>query len=226
LPGARGWRACLAQNCCYGHFCPLITPSARQVAVRKIVTDIHVRAISMRTTKGIMAVGPLRFPCVIGRSGRSHGKKEGDGATPVGRWQLLRIVYRADRTLPPGSRLPARAMAVSEGWCDAAGDRNYNRPVRLPYPASHEVMRRADGLYDLVVILSHNQRPRSQGRGSAVFLHLMDPDGKPTAGCVALSRRDMATVLSFCGRRTCLAVWPIPGFRKSPTPPARRSRRR
>lgn len=173
-----------------------------------------------------MTVGSLRFPCVLGRSGRSHMKKEGDGATPVGRWQLLGIRYRADRLLPPESRIPKRTLGDSDGWCDAAGDRNYNRPVRLPYPAAHEAMRRADHLYDVVVVLSHNQRPRSQGRGSAVFLHLADPWGNPTAGCVALSRRDMATVLAFCGQRTNLVVWPTPGCRKSPTLSARRSRRR
>ncbi|MBC8036552.1 MAG: L,D-transpeptidase family protein [Rhizobiales bacterium] len=176
-----------------------------------------------------MTVGSMQFPCIIGRSGRSHRKIEGDGATPVGRWQLFRIAYRADRNLPPGSRLPVRAIAPYEGWCDQAGDRNYNRPVRLPYPAGHEAMRRADHLYDIVVILSHNQRPRSQGCGSAVFLHLADPQGKPTAGCVALSRRDMATVLAFCGRQTRLVVWPHgpkPCSRKSLTRPGRRSHRR
>jgi hypothetical protein len=81
-----------------------------------------------------------------------------------------------------------------------------------------------------VVILSHNQRPRIQGRGSAVFFHLADPGGAPTAGCVALSRRDMTTVLALCGRQTKLVVWsscgpPRPGFRKSPTRSGRRSRR-
>ena len=193
--------------------------------MKKIVTDIHIRAISMRAAKGVMAVGALRFPCVIGRSGRTHIKKEGDGATPVGQWRLLQMMYRRDRALPPRSRLPARATKNYDGWCDQAGDRNYNRLVRLPYPAGHEEMRRTDGLYDVVVILSHNQRPRAQGRGSAVFLHLTSPVGNPTAGCVALSRRDMATVLSRCGTSTRLVVTPA-GYRKSPSPPAPRSRRR
>ncbi len=178
----------------------------------------------MRATKGIVTVGALQFPCIMGSSGRRHIKKEADGATPVGNWRLLRILYRADRLLPLQSRLAARPLAASDGWCDQAGDRNYNRPVHLPYPASHEAMWRSDHLYNVVVILSHNQRPCSQGRGSAVFLHLADPEGKPTAGCVALSRRDMATVLAFCGRSTWLVIWPS-GLRKSRSPPARRSRR-
>lgn len=193
--------------------------------MRKIVTEIHVRAISMKATRGVMSVGALHFPCLLGRSGRSFLKREGDGGTPVGRWRLLRIMYRRNRALPPRSGFPERAIAEFDGWCDQTGDRNYNRPVRLPYPASHEAMSRTDGLYDVVVILSHNQRPRVHGRGSAVFLHLMGPDGNPTAGCVALSRRDMNTVLRFCGRSTRLVIWPS-GYRKSPSPPARKSRRR
>ena len=179
----------------------------------------------MNATKGLVTVGALHFPCVVGRSGRTLLKKEGDGATPVGRWRLLRIMYRRERALPPLSGLRAKPLADFDGWCDQTGDRNYNRPVRLPYPASHEAMCRNDGLYDVVVILSHNQRPRIHGRGSAVFLHLTGPGDRPTAGCVALSRRDMATVLRFCGRSTRLVIGPF-GFRKSPSPPARRSRRR
>ncbi len=170
-------------------------------------------------------MGGLRFPCVLGKSGRSHLKKEGDGSTPVGRWRLLQIMYRPDRVLRPVSALAKQVLTASDGWCDQAGDRNYNRPVRLPYPTSHEVMRRADHLYDVVVILSHNQRPRSQGRGSAVFLHLANPANAPTAGCVALSQRDMATVLARCGKSTQLVVEPA-GYRKSPNQPSRKSRRR
>ncbi|HUR44096.1 MAG TPA: L,D-transpeptidase family protein [Aestuariivirga sp.] len=179
----------------------------------------------MRSTKGILTAGAMQFPCILGRSGRRHLKKEGDGATPVGNWRLFRILYRPDRGLPLKSRLAAGTLAASDGWCDQVGDRNYNRPVHLPYPAAHEAMWRGDHLYDVVVTLSHNQRPRSQGRGSAVFLHLADPDGKPTAGCIALSRRDMATVLAVCGKSTRLVVWPS-GLRKSRSPPAQKSRRR
>ena len=179
----------------------------------------------MRATKGIMSVGALQFPCMMGSSGRHHIKKEGDGATPVGPWTLLSIFYRADRLLPLRSQLPATTLSPLDGWCDQAGDRNYNRSVHLPCAASHEALWREDHLYDVVVILSHNRRPRTQGRGSAVFLHLADPEGKPTAGCIALSRRDMAIVLSACGRTTRLVVSPS-GHRKSRSPPARKSRRR
>lgn len=97
---------------------------------------------------------------------------------------------------------------ASDGWCDAPSDRNYNRPVQLPYPASTERMWRDDGLYDVVGILDHNARPRMRGRGSAIFLHVARDGYRPTEGCVALSRRDLMRVLAIVGRGAKLIVRP------------------
>ena len=88
-----------------------------------------------------------------------------------------------------------RAIRPADGWCDASGDRNYNRAVKLPYPASAEQMWREDELYDLVVVLGHNMRPRARGLGSAIFMHVARPDYAPTAGCVALSPPHLARLL-------------------------------
>jgi L,D-peptidoglycan transpeptidase YkuD (ErfK/YbiS/YcfS/YnhG family) len=174
--------------------------------VSKILSTLHVHAINPRSTKGVLKAGNLSFPCSFGRSGRKHMKREGDGATPVGRWQLRRLFYRADKMMPPRSGLQARLIRDFDGWCETVGDRNYNRLVRIPYATSHEFMKRQDDLYDIVAELSHNERPRVQGHGSAVFFHLRQPDGGPTAGCIALSKRDMKIVLQYCGRKTRIIV--------------------
>jgi L,D-peptidoglycan transpeptidase YkuD (ErfK/YbiS/YcfS/YnhG family) len=108
--------------------------------------------------------------------------------------------------VPPRTWKPPRPLRPYDGWCETAGDRNYNRLVRMPYAASHETMQRDDNLYDIVVELSHNERPRVQGHGSAVFFHLRRPDGGPTAGCIAVSLRDMKIILALCGRKTKLVV--------------------
>jgi L,D-peptidoglycan transpeptidase YkuD (ErfK/YbiS/YcfS/YnhG family) len=134
------------------------------------------------------------------------GKREADGATPAGRFALTRLRFRPDRLRRPATRLPARPLRPVDGWCDAPGDRNYNRPVPHPYTASHEALWRADGLYDVLVELSCNARPRLQGRGSAIFLHLARPSYAPTEGCIALSRADLARLLPRLGRRTVIAV--------------------
>ena len=112
------------------------------------------------------------------------------------------------------------------GWCDDPRDRNYNRAIRLPYLASHEELWRADNLYDFVIALSHNSRPRIAGLGSAVFFHLAAADLRPTAGCLAISARDMHRALPFLGRGTMLVIGanarPSRDGRKSPNPRERR----
>ena len=154
--------------------------------------------LSAAATRGVVRLGGLAFPCALGRSGRSVRKREGDGATPVGRWRLLGVLYRSDRGRCPSTRLPVRPIAPDDGWCDAPGDRNYNRPVRHPYPASAERLWREDGLYDIVVVLSHNVRPRVRGAGSAVFMHLARPGYRPTEGCIALKREHLLRLLERC----------------------------
>lgn len=157
---------------------------------------LAVRQLSGRATRGLLAAGGRTWPCAIGRSGRRALKREGDGATPTGAFILIEVLYRADRTLPPATSLPCRPIGPHDGWCDAVGDRNYNRRVRHPYPASAERLWREDHLYDLVVVLACNVQPRVQGRGSAIFMHLARAGYAPTEGCIALSERDLRQMLA------------------------------
>jgi L,D-peptidoglycan transpeptidase YkuD (ErfK/YbiS/YcfS/YnhG family) len=136
------------------------------------------------------------WPCVLGRSGvvEAAAKREGDGATPLGEWPIRRLLYRPDKGLP-ATALEARPIAPDDGWCDDPGDLAYNRPVALPYPASHERLWRDDGAYDLVVELGYNDDPPVAGLGSAIFLHLAKPGLTPTEGCVAVERPVMEALL-------------------------------
>lgn len=137
--------------------------------------------------------------CAVGKAGviPAHDKREGDNKSPLGVWIMREVWYRPD-VYPEGPKtgLPVRATRPDDGWCDAPGDQHYNRPVTLPYPASAERMWREDAVYDLVVILGHNDDPPVPGMGSAIFMHLAR-DGYPgTEGCVALARADLETVLA------------------------------
>ena len=137
--------------------------------------------------------------CAIGKAGAiaAPDKREGDNRSPLGTWTMREVWYRPD-VYPEGPKtaLPVRATRPDDGWCDAPGDPNYNRPVTLPYPASAERMWRDDHVYDLVVILGHNDDPPVPGLGSAIFMHLAR-DGYPgTEGCVALERADIEAVLA------------------------------
>lgn len=142
------------------------------------------------------AGAPAPLVCALGRGGTVRNKHEGDGATPVGRWRLRWVYYRPDREAAPRTALPVRAIDPGDGWCDAPADPLYNRPVRLPYPASCEVLRRADGLYDLIVVLGYNDAPVVPGAGSAIFLHVARERFEPTAGCVALAATDLRRLIA------------------------------
>ncbi len=145
------------------------------------------------------------FPCALGRGGVSHAKREGDGATPAGRFHLRRLWLRPDSQWPRRSALPLRLTRPDDGWCDDSGHRRYNRPVLLPFAASHERMWRDDSLYDAVIEIGWNDRPAIRGRGSAIFFHLARPGFTPTEGCVAVDRKAMRRLLPLIGPRT--RIW-------------------
>lgn len=163
---------------------------------RDTAPTARLQMSSRRSTVGVIAVGHLRLPCALGRSGVSALKREGDGASPAGRWPVRHVFYRPDRGRRPRTALPVRRLRPDDGWCDAVGDRNYNRPVRHPYPASAERLWREDHLYDVVVVLGCNDRPRRQGRGSAIFIHLARPGFPPTEGCLAFAPADLSQLLA------------------------------
>ncbi len=146
--------------------------------------------------------------CALGKNGvrPASDKREGDGASPLGTWAIRRMLYRPDRGPVPVTVLPATPIAPNDGWCDAAGDRLYNQPVPLPYPASAEHLWREDGVYDLIVILGHNDDPPISGMGSAIFLHLARPGFTGTEGCIALTRPDLEALLALASPGDSLAI--------------------
>jgi L,D-peptidoglycan transpeptidase YkuD (ErfK/YbiS/YcfS/YnhG family) len=148
--------------------------------------------------------------CALGSSGvvPAAVKREGDGASPAGAWPLRRVLYRADRRPAPPTALPAQALRPDDGWCDAPDHAAYNRPVRLPYPASAEPLWRDDGLYDLIVVLGHNDDPVVPGAGSAIFLHLARSDFAPTQGCIALAPDDLERLLRLARPGDVLVISP------------------
>jgi L,D-peptidoglycan transpeptidase YkuD (ErfK/YbiS/YcfS/YnhG family) len=156
---------------------------------------VVVRVLSAASTRGFVQLGSRWFACALGRAGTRAGKREGDGATPMGRWRMRDVFYRADRVRRPRTGLPVKPITPANGWCDAPRDPNYNRPVRYPYRASAEPLYRADALYDIVVVLGYNDCPRVRGRGSAIFVHVAKPNYTPTEGCIALTRQHLLRVL-------------------------------
>jgi L,D-peptidoglycan transpeptidase YkuD (ErfK/YbiS/YcfS/YnhG family) len=148
-------------------------------------------------------------PAACGRGGVRADKREGDGASPAGTFELRHVFYRADRIAPPPSTgLPIRPLRPEDAWVDDPEDANYNRLVSLPCPAGHEEMWRADGLYDLVVLIGYNTDPPVPGRGSAIFLHCAAPDFAATAGCIAVGRDVLLGLLASLGPGSTITIRP------------------
>ncbi|SIQ16194.1 L,D-transpeptidase catalytic domain [Paracoccus thiocyanatus] len=140
------------------------------------------------TPMGLRA-GSRLIPCSVGRGGIRAEKREGDGATPIGLHRIVGLLYRPDRVARPNAW--ARPILPGDLWCDASGHAAYNQPVRAPFTPSHEAMRRPDPLYDIVLVTDWNHPQARPGLGSAIFLHQWRRPGFPTAGCIAMARRDL-----------------------------------
>ena len=156
-----------------------------------------IKTIKIACKSQILQIGELKLPCRIGRAGYipQEDGREGDAKTPLGEYHLRFGLFRADRLPKPYSPLTFRALREDDGWCDAPDDPAYNRFIRLPYAASHEKLWRDDGAYDIIIVLSHNDSPPVPNLGSAVFIHVAQPDDRQTLGCIALAPEEMVQLL-------------------------------
>jgi L,D-peptidoglycan transpeptidase YkuD (ErfK/YbiS/YcfS/YnhG family) len=173
---------------------------------RKALEKLTVRRKPGIATRGWLVAGPWTLPVALGRGGIKANKREGDGGTPRGTFRPVRLWWRADRGPRPATRLPVRRIGPQDGWCEDPSDRLYNRPVRVAAGSEADRLMRADALYDLIVEIDHNMRPRVAGRGSAVFIHLARPGFAPTAGCVALTGPALRRLVARLGPKTRIVI--------------------
>ena len=167
---------------------------------------IRVASRPGRRMQGWLVAGTKTLQVALGRGGVRADKREGDGGTPAGRFHPVRVWWRADRLPPPRTLLPLRRIGPDDAWCEDPADRRYNRAVRRSASASGDRLCRSDGLYDLIVELDHNTHPRVAGRGSAIFVHVARDGFAPTAGCIALARKDLLRLLPALTRNTRIIV--------------------
>ena len=165
---------------------------------------VRIRTRPGQRSRGWLSAGQFALPIALGRAGIKANKREGDGATPRGRFRLVRLWWRADRATAPRTGLPVRRITPHDAWCEDPADRRYNRPVRARKGADR--LWRDDHLYDFIIELDHNTRPRIAGRGSAVFVHVARENFGPTAGCIALNAKRLKALLSRLGRGTQIDI--------------------
>jgi len=177
-------------------------PTMKRTALR----SISVGTRPGRKSQGWLFAGPLTLVVALGRTGIKADKREGDGGTPRGRFRPVRLWWRADRLPRPRTLLPVRRIGLDDAWCEDPHDRRYNQAFRRSANEPGDRLRRADGLYDMIIEIDHNTRPRVAGRGSAVFIHVARPGFAPTAGCVALRPRDLKILLGRMNSKTRILI--------------------
>jgi L,D-peptidoglycan transpeptidase YkuD (ErfK/YbiS/YcfS/YnhG family) len=167
---------------------------------------IRIRPAAGNPRRGWLQAGALVLPVALGRGGIRANKHEGDGSTPRGTYHPVRVWWRGDRLSRPRSHLPIRRITPQDAWCENPNDRHYNSPVTLKENDVNDRLMRRDHLYDVIVEIDHNTRPRIAGRGSAVFIHLALDGFGPTAGCVGLRRGDLLRLVARLGPKTRIVI--------------------
>jgi L,D-peptidoglycan transpeptidase YkuD (ErfK/YbiS/YcfS/YnhG family) len=167
---------------------------------------IRIRARAGNSRQGWLTAEGMTIPVALGRGGILANKREGDGGTPRGSFLPRKCWWRADRHPRPRTFLPVHAIRPEDGWCEDPSDRHYNQPIRLARDQAGDRLTRKDHLYDFIVEIDHNTRPRIARRGSAVFLHLARENFGPTAGCVSMTRSAMLHLLRRIGPETRIVI--------------------
>lgn len=183
-------------------------PASHNTDMRARIPSLLVRADKVDARRGVAIIGDCtrKFRCALGKGGVVRDKREGDGATPLGRFPLREVLYRPDREAPPPTKLPLRALTPHDGWCDEPDAPTYNRMVSLPHAHRYEKLWREDHVYDLILVVGHNDAPVISGHGSAIFIHLMREDYAPTEGCIAFARDDLLAILATLERESELEI--------------------
>jgi L,D-peptidoglycan transpeptidase YkuD (ErfK/YbiS/YcfS/YnhG family) len=161
---------------------------------------------SGKTHEARLHIGHSTIRATLGRSGVSFLKREGDGATPAGRFRIMHGFFRSDRHTRFPSQLPLLVMRATDGWCDDPTSALYNRQVPVGHRSHHESLWRSDEIYDVVLTTSHNLRPRVCGAGSAIFFHLARKDYSATQGCIAIAPADMRRLLPRLAKNTVIEI--------------------
>ena len=142
-----------------------------------------------------------KLKCSFGKLGLSRNKKEGDFTTPKGLFKLGLLYYRKDRVKLTKCLIKKKIIKKNMGWCDDSKSKKYNQEISFPFKYNAEKFYRKDNIYDILINIKYNYSPVIKGKGSAIFLHLTN-NYKPTAGCIALKKKDFIVMLNLINKKT------------------------
>ena len=147
------------------------------------------------------------FKCTIGRMGLTKRKIEGDKKTPIGTFSIGNLYFRQDRNIKPFTKLKCIPIKKTMGWCnDIRFPREYNKLFKTEKKIKHEKLNRKDYKYDLLIPIKYNFKKPITGLGSCIFIHLTK-DYKPTAGCIALKKKDFLIMLKLIKKNSKIKIF-------------------
>jgi len=142
----------------------------------------------------------------LGKGGIKKKNREGDNITPKGIFKIIRFYYRSDKIKNINTLIKKIKIKKNIGWCNDPTSKFYNKEIKLPSKFSHEKLYRNDNLYDLILVLNYNMRPVIKNKGSAIFIHIAKKKFKPTAGCIALKKKDLIELLNNVKENTKVKI--------------------
>jgi L,D-peptidoglycan transpeptidase YkuD (ErfK/YbiS/YcfS/YnhG family) len=155
---------------------------------------------------GYLKYRDLKFKCALGKSGIGKKKIEGDNITPRGTFNIIKIYYRSDRIKKLSSQFKLIKIKKKMGWCDDPNSKKYNQLIKLPTKYSHEILYRMENIYDLILVLNYNMKPRIENKGSAIFIHVAKKSYKKTAGCIALKKAHLIDLVKEIKKNTKVKI--------------------
>ena len=148
----------------------------------------------------------LKIRCALGKGGIKKKNREGDNITPKGIFKIIRFYYRSDKIKNINTLIKKRKIKKNIGWCDDPISKFYNKEIKLPSKFSHEKLYRNDSLYDIILVLNYNTKPVIKNKGSAIFIHIAKKKFEPTAGCIALKKKDLIELLNNIKKNTKVKI--------------------
>ena len=157
--------------------------------------------------KHTIKIDDFIFKCCVGKNGFTKFKKEGDLKTPKGTFEIENLYYRKDRLEKPKTKIKCVAIKKNMGWCDDSSSKKYyNKLINNKLKLHHESLFRKDHKYDLFIPIKYNFKKIIPGKGSCIFLHLTN-NYKPTAGCIALKKKDFIIMLKIINKKTKIKIF-------------------
>ena len=160
---------------------------------------IHIK------NKDTLIAKEFKFKCCVGKKGIRKNKIEGDFCTPSGKFEIGKLYWRPDRVSLPKNRLICKKIKKNMAWCNDIKSKFYNKEIKINKKIKHEKLYRYDHKYNYFILIKYNYKKTIKNKGSAIFIHLTK-NYKPTAGCIALKKKDLLILLKIINKKTKIKI--------------------